>query len=1221
MALFSFIDVFQSALTKGRESALNKLLGSKETELITSEDQIQSLINESPGPLTQLGNTVAGIPEYNSAITTIYADLGSIYAESNNLWRYMSSIEALSQNEIKKLRLSVEDLETKVSQAKNNATSSKISYTDTIVETFNAQTTKEDSSLFYGAGTIPQAFIDTADGILKLPIDGEFLNQLSSPGIVPSNVYLDRIIGLPISDGHTVNNAFDGTITNFWNEVVHASAPIYCTTDQFPWLPIVNNDDPTNPKGYKGGAACRIKVELEHSTQVSELDIRPYGQHPMSLIAVGWTNRESNSLTDPTFLYGINSTPSELWYKDGSMFGTGNTGDADLYSDRGPDGQPAVRLYTFSPSGSVFLNHGAFSISVTQGLEVSFLAKTDGDTPIMVGVSFIASGGVLGDKVETIHLDSLGWTRVVITFDPPPGTETISFRIGIPPFFERKSELWLSDIFIEPIKEFIVYEKVDGRRTIFLPYPINANRIYLVFSQENYTFKHYSLDEYQQQQARWERLTRRINTLPQILDWDKEINRGSELRVPVTSRYSIDSGRMLRDIEGTSWQLLEEIEKYAYPQNNTTDYPVYEYQMGAFEIYLRHREYAPSARYVSLPVKANGEIREIRLESNDSTVKGITGPDSIKYTITLTENDPPEKGKQLLNSKTFGSDTAEFSMPPPTIPYLDYSTWTYGSSAFQAVLWPNTVPETADILLVQLGKDIAPNMYIQKNLDTTLDLSGAAAIVGEFYLYASNLQRLPVEFKFTVAFSSDGNDWSIAGTFGGAFHNDYNIDDSKHDLVMFPFVINITNINTSLKSSIQHIRITAETPTYYKYTTYLMLRRFRTEGYSSGARTLRFYPSDDVESTIREGSDFIIPVKHVSESIDGTDRYGRVYISNYPYINRTRILSLVESLSSNLGGRKALFDPNAIRPKYLDNDGIIKAIEGYRPIEATLYFPDTGLTVNPDSIGKPKPEDFLQSVDEILAPADMTQVSSSVIEKNHFQEVSSSTTATSNVLSDNSNNTHTWKSTPSSKQATTTRSFQLWQTRYKNIAAGKSGINFTAKWSSPSGDVNIDPLKIIIDADLGLVQVLQAPPNSSYTQVKATYWYMVTEDSPRENFFNLPSSGSYVGLQQELFPQKYPVTRNMTNYLTGEIPALKPPVLDPLDGDYYPVYEYYVHPDGYLVFAENMHKYSDTPAVITVGYDTLGINPRIIIDLSRPSFTNQTPYVDDFKLLLNVRRT
>jgi hypothetical protein len=1202
--MFDFISSFNSLLDKGRKSALNTLLSSEvNISNFSTPAQINAAISEIKGPLTQLSGSVIDIPGYNSAVAAIYTDLTSIYTESNNLWNYLTAIKSLGQQQAATFLLSVQDLEAKVAQSQNSNIPSTISYTDTVVETFNAQTKVETSPLYYAAGTIPISDIDGNDGLLKLPIDGEFLNELAAPGTIPSNVYLDRIVGLPVSVGYTINNAFDGTITNFWNEVIHAPAPIFCSYNQFPWLPRSGTDSNNNTIGYQGGAACRIKVEFEHVTQVSELDIRPYGQNSMNLLSIGYTNEQVNSLTDPNFSLGLSFTPTPTWYVDTSAFGIPNTGTAVLNPTGGPDGSPSVDLTTFSASGSVFLKHGAFTLSMTQSIEVSFYAKSLSQTPILVGITFSSSGGAtLGIKTETVHLDSIGWTKIIISFDPVPGTSSVAFKVGIPSYFINYSTISLSKIFIEPITQHIMYKKLTDRTTVFLPSPVEAKRMYLIFSQENYTFTHYSLPKGQAaQNVSWERLTRRINTSPEILDWDKDINRGADIRTPIISSSSDGISAMLRGVEGTSWQLLQDILSYAYPDTGDNSFPVYEYQMGAFEIYLRHREYAPQSRFVSLPIDIKGEIREVRLAADDSMSANITAPGSIAYTLTLTRNDAPEKGLPLLNSNVFNADIINYPAPPATIPYLDYTTWTYGSSDFQPILWPGQYSNNSlvkDVLLVQIGTKVTPGSYIQKNLSTPLDLRGAAAIAGEFYLFTSSQARVPDEWGFSISFSSDGINWSVSKSINSNFDT-YQF--SNGQLVTIPFILDLTQFAANLKSSIQYIRVTANAPIYYPWPVYLILRRFTTQGNSAGSRTITFYPADDLPNVVLAANNFVVPVLNKTEVFDGSDRFGCVYLSNYPYINRNTILSTVNSISVNLNGQRVPFDPNTANPKYLTSTGLIGTVPGYRPITVSLYFTNTGQTVLPDILGKPKPGDFGQAINEVLTIANPSVVSQSSLAATILQTGATNITTQSNTVS---------------------RLSPVWQTLHTGIVAGTNGVNFTAVWSSgaASGYVAISPAKLKIDSNLGLVQVQQAPPNSSYTSVIATYWYNNLESSSRENFFGASSSGSVFGTSSVIMPQNYPITRNMTDYMTGTIPILTPAVLDPLDPAYYPVYEYYVHPNGYLVFANSLFRYGDIPATVTVNYSTLGISPRICIDMFRPTITSQTPYVDDLTLFLNVRR-
>jgi hypothetical protein len=93
----------------------------------------------------------------------------------------------------------------------------------------------------------------------------------------------------------------------------------------------------------------------------------------------------------------------------------------------------------------------------------------------------------------------------------------------------------------------------------------------------------------------------------------------------------------------------------------------------------------------------------------------------------------------------------------------------------------------------------------------------------------------------------------------------------------------------------------------------------------------------------------------------------------------------------------------------------------------------------------------------------------------------------------------------------------------------------------------------------------------------------------------------------------------MTDYESGKIPTLKSPDFDRLSRDYYPIIEYYVNSDGEIVFARDFFKYGDIPAKVQVEYQTLGIQPRLAVEVIRSGSPAVTPTI--YNLSLRVRES
>jgi len=1198
-----------SSLSDGYRAALSKLLNNPGAVL---EEEFE----------TPTFSSVSNASEYNEALRQIYANLTALFYETTNINSLDSKAERLMREELDRVRSAIEDLELRVNTTATLSTTN-LTYTDSVVETFNKQTDTETDKLYYQGGDTPRALVDTADGMLKLPVNGEFLNVLSAAGTVPSNVFLDKVYGSLVGEGNEVNAAFDRTVTNFWCEVIHTNSPAYVTREAAPWIPVT----------YKGGAACRVRVDFEHTTQISEMDIRPYGPYPPTVLGVGYTNEQTNLLTDPAILSRWDNVASPTWTFSTRSYGTSGSASAEVTA--GPEGQNVVHLYTTASSGACHVIHDMFPIGGQYGVEVSAVIKTVGDTALEFCMTFYTSGASgdvihvipLRDTIETVKVESLGWTKVAITFDPPPFTTHAKLRIGIPPIFERLAHLYISNPRVESINMIEMYQVLDKRSTVFLPWPINAKRAYIVFSQEHYDFKKYTLKR-EHTGLSWDRLLRRKYIDPMILSWDRKVRRGDTteiFQVPTTKIFQNDE--VMRPLTGAYRLILDDLEKIAAGEE--VEITGYEYIIGAFEIYLRHREYAARGRFVTKPIKIGGEIREVALRAVDYEVV----PGDIDYKITSTKDDSPESGKSLLNTAKYNQEVYSYAAPSSTIDYIptDNNPWVSNTEKF---VYTDTVTnldrwlsreDVQDFLGIRKDELVCFNIkpacesgaYVQYAFSSAMDMRAVVSLnlkllysllLDNNYLAGQslNLNVSLLDASENVVVSKDIAPLSMVRT--------------QIDWLIAPATtatIELTNTQIEKRGSIRYIRITIKSPidsfmvydnsiTSATNIATLMLAGMSMRVISTAYRTVRFIPADEVSllsySTI---SDFIVPIKRMKEVVDGTDRHGRVPLKEYPYLNKTRLNDITTTLSANTSGRAVPFDPNAENPKYLSAANAISTTTGYRPILVTLHFRDTGIIARPDTLGKPDPGDIGVVTGEVLEISQVSQLQITSLEKVTQETAGTRTTGT---------------------QTTQNQQIPTYETNMKPIVADSQGVPVRCWWrlqSSPEVITEIDPVYIKVDAAKGLIRITAPPPdNTNIYQVECNYYYVMGEHSLREPFLYADSTTVPDANRQltDMNVQSYPITRNMTDYVYGKIPVLRKPDLDPMSSTYYPVFEYYFHPDGYLIFADSFHKHADIPAEVEVDYDTMGVSPRLSIDFTRSQYTNLTPRVDNFTLLLNVRR-
>lgn len=184
----------------------------------------------------------------------------------------------------------------------------------------------------------------------------------------------------------------------------------------------------------------------------------------------------------------------------------------------------------------------------------------------------------------------------------------------------------------------------------------------------------------------------------------------------------------------------------------------------------------------------------------------------------------------------------------------------------------------------------------------------------------------------------------------------------------------------------------------------------------------------------------------------------------------------------------------------------------------------------------------------------------------------------------------------SSTTITTTEtndSQDAYKTKFAPIITGPDGTAFILYENDQT--TVISPSSYSINARTGVV-ILNTPATGIY----ATYSYVVDpkNKASTESLDDL-SNPEYSGF----------ITRNMTNYTTGETPELRTFQPDKTRSDYYPVIEYYVNPNSEVILSREFFKFGDQPAKITVDYESLNIQPKFGVYAVRITSPTQSPII------------
>lgn len=272
-----------------------------------------------------------------------------------------------------------------------------------------------------------------------------------------------------------------------------------------------------------------------------------------------------------------------------------------------------------------------------------------------------------------------------------------------------------------------------------------------------------------------------------------------------------------------------------------------------------------------------------------------------------------------------------------------------------------------------------------------------------------------------------------------------------------------------------------------------------------------------------------------------------------------------------------------IAPPVTGYIGTVQRVSGYRPIEVTLVFRDGSQAV-PDSIGSPRLGAAYYIGPEILLETEKkaTVTSLGISTKQVGQQITG--------------------------QSQSVVNYKVYKTAQSPILWGPGGVSIRCFWHNPTeaipsvNDIPIQPDKVIVDTKQGIVEVNEASPKD-HSQVIAYYYSTITETTPRivQSTWETLSSSTEAGLVGYStvagLSQVYPVTRNITNYVTSDIVEFKVPNLDRTSPDYYPVFEYRIKSGGVVEFSVPLHSQSSQPARVIVKYKSLALNPRILVDM------------------------
>ena len=546
---------------------------------------------------------------------------------------------------------------------------------------------------------------------------------------------------------------------------------------------------------------------------------------------------------------------------------------------------------------------------------------------------------------------------------------------------------------------------------------------------------------------------------------------------------------------------------------------IFAYRIGMKELDLRYREHVPRGRFVTLPIKANREIRRIwvTLEQN----KFQSGNTRVFVYPFATD---VKNFVEVIPYISGTLDDAEFSLNQNGFPLNIYSTdevdagWV-NPSDLQYVIKPQPIKDVFD----------------GTNIDGSLDLRMIPHL------------RLPKLYFMNSEPVNDSNMWGI-----NVWLEKYSIYPTQFD----PNASMLFGLVPEASGTVKAIRERNSTIPSLKLSDiksapgYIPIKlTIKTEKWTAHPDTMGRPDRTKVRSVVGEELELTTVV---STTVDSSQQV----ISFDSWLN-----------SETVGG--------------LFTIGITD-----KTLESQI------LSVNNSFAGR------LKSLRSVYDPGS-SQLKDMLL--NEYGKLK----ASGKLLKDSSNTTTKTSATESSNS---------YKTKFGPIIPSRGLNSLKVYTGSGSGFLPLSPQDYQIDYGQGIITLLKDMP-SNHSKVYASYQYISQGETESfgssliglitQEASGLVDISSTIGIDAPAFP----LTRNMTDYITGTIPKLRPPVLDRLSRDYYPVIEYYVNNSGKIFISRDFFKYGDMPAEITVEYETLGVFPRVAVELQRPGIPSTSPVI------------
>lgn len=654
-----FLPVIKSSMNVGQRQVLHKFLDDAVNGRLTASPEAIAAALAVVGSLLSLPNVDLTDPDgYNTTLATIQANIAGLMQEVDLLEATQSAMEDLNTTELDKTEIALQDLQTMLT-ATRAANAANVQYTDVFFETFGVQVNRETDSSWYKpipilalSGQINSylpLFIDPDDRTLKLFPGGDFSRTTNVKGDRLAHVEVEEMLGLSSDPNHPITQAVDGNFFTYWGEDILSDQPIDADPLQVPWL----------PDAYSGGAAARVHFRFPFAVPFTEVVIRPFSKFPIHALQVVWDNRKiatANFLIDPFFASG-----TTYWTTGGTVANAirfaaaGGFDNVPYVNIQAVSGRTTLQSNTFVISGSAFAYHLVFRINRQPTIKPQVLIEWFDINSNLVRADWHTPDIPVNEWYEASKLFNApsgvtsGWTGFVTFVTDGSGT----CQLTKASFSQTAGAIQLDQQ--QDLGSDVLTLALDNA---------SGTDVWLVVAQPHYEFLQLTLPQGElDKQDIWNDVRLQvdaaaanvINTPTTLYSYKS----GSKTLPP--SPLKDDGTTLLKEVfrlGGRIRDMVVNLMRFATPDSSPVVLNKYLYVLGAWEIQIRHREYAPQGLFVSKPYQPRGEVRQL-LMITDPPISALNS--RIRFWITARANDRTDKAQIFTGRATFSSSTESVS--------------------------------------------------------------------------------------------------------------------------------------------------------------------------------------------------------------------------------------------------------------------------------------------------------------------------------------------------------------------------------------------------------------------------------------------------------------------------------------------------------------------------------------------------------------------------------